>query len=47
MEPVVKAEAPRPNFRATNWNEFRVALADRLAGLKPEELLHSEGEFYR
>ena len=47
MEPVVKAEVPRPNFRVTNWNKFRMVLADRLVGLEPEEPLRCEGEFYR
>jgi len=47
VEPVVKAEVPRPNFRVTNWNKFRMVLADRLVGLEPEEPLCSEGEFYR
>jgi len=47
MEPEVQVEMPRPNYRVTNWDEFREVLAGRLVGLEAGEPLCSKGEFHR
>jgi len=47
IELEVQVEAHRPNYRATDWDEFREALAGRLLGLETGELLNSKGEFHR
>ena len=37
---------PRPNFRATNWKEFKKVLAMKLEGLDAREDINSESEFF-
>ena len=47
IELEVWVEVPRPNYRATDWDEFREVLAGRLVGLEAGEPLCSEGESHR
>ena len=39
-------EPPRPNFRATNWKEFKKVLAMKLEGLHIREGITSERKFF-
>ena len=47
MEPEVRVEAPRPNYRVVDWGDFRKGLASKLGNLEAREELASKGEFYR
>ena len=47
MEPEVRVEAPRPNYRVEDWGNFRKGLASKLRNLEAREELASKGEFYR
>ena len=47
MEPDVRVEAPRPNYRAADWGDFRKGLASKFGNLEAGEELARKGEFYR
>src|SRR5882672_10448681 len=46
MKPILRAEDPWPNYRATNWQEFREELAIRLEGLEMGANICCETEFH-
>ena len=45
-EPNSRTEAPNFNFRATDWDDFKKALASRLGRLEAGEEFHTKGELY-
>jgi len=44
--PVKAEDVPKPNFRATDWAEFRKALEEKLQNLPTEENIPNNDEFY-
>ena len=46
MELTWQPERPRPNYRSTDWHEFREELAIRLEGLEVGDILQSEGKLH-